>query len=637
MKNILTIILFALTFALSAQNYKEHKVKAGETIESIAKQYLVTPFDIYALNPDAKSKFQPNTILIIPNSKIKNEPIEAQSRELIGYKKHKVKRKETLYGLAQKYNVAEEEIKKANRFLYSENLKKGDKIRIPKYKTFISKQTLSNTVKKYKVQPKEGKWRIAYKFGITVAELEALNPAINDIIQPGDELNVPNIKDKEEKKIDTTYNYYEVLPKEGFYRLNVKLGLAQEQLEELNPELKDTGLKVGMVLKVPSDVDVDGSLMTTETTSLELSLKNFKTKKLALMMPYQLHRIDVDSVEETKDRIKNNRRLSIVLDFHIGVMMALDSAKQLGISTDLKVLDTRNQISATGKLLEENDFSDYDAVIGPMDEKNFDRVALALKKDRVPVIAAMNKPKEVYSNVFQTIPEEKLLRKAMIDFVKEDSLKTKVVIISDQAHRASSEALKAEFLNTKLIFSRKNKKNKKNPKDGFFIYPTDLENVFTAGKTIVFLETSNNSFASSVISMLNGLLEDKTEIVLATLNKNRAFEGKNIDNYHLSNLKFHYPSVNKDFDESKSNAFVSAYRKEYSVSPSKYVARGFDITLDILMRLASEDNLYEASSETIETEYVENKFRYNKSLFGGYINEAIYIVKYEDLRVVQAN
>jgi LysM repeat protein len=609
-------------------------VKAGETIESIARQYLVTTFDIYALNPDAKSKFQPNTILIIPTSRVKNEPIEAELRELIGYKKHKVKRKETLYGLAQKYNVSEEEIKKANRFLYSENLKRGDKIRMPKYKTFISKQTLSNTVKKYKVQPKEGKWRIAYKFGITLTELEALNPAISDIIQPGDELNVPNIKDKEEKKIDTTYNYYEVLPKEGFYRLNVKLGLTQEQLEELNPELKDAGLKVGMVLKVPSDVDVDLSMMTSEITSFQLSLKNFKTKKLALMMPYQLHRIDVDSVEETKDRIKNSKRLSIVLDYHIGVLMALDSAKQLGISTDLNVFDTRYQLATTGKLLEDNDFSDYDAVIGPMDEKSFDRVALALKKDRVPVIAAMNKPREVYSNVFQTIPEQKLLRKTMIDFVKADSLKTKVVIISDQAHRASSEALKGEFTDVKLIFSRKDKKN---PEDAFFIPPSDLENVFAAGKTIVFLETNNNSFASSVISMLNASIVDKTEIVLATLDKNKAFEGKNIDNYHLSNLKFHYPSVHKDFDESKSNAFVSAYRKEYSVSPSKYVARGFDITLDILMRLASEDNLYEASSETIETEYVENKFRYNKSLFGGYINEAIYIVKYDDLRIVQAN
>ena len=635
MKNILTIILIAFTIALSAQNYTEHKVKAGETIESIAKQYLVTPFDIFALNPDAKSKFQPNTVLIIPNSKIKNTPIEKEVRELIGYKKHKVKRKETLYGLAKKYSVSEEEIKKANRSLYSENLKKGDRIKIPKFRTVISKQSLNNTVKKYKVQPKEGKWRIAYKFGITVAELEALNPGMNPVIQPGDEINVPNINDKEEKATETTSNYYEVLSKEGFYRLEKKLGLTQEQLETLNPELKATGLKAGMVLKVPSTINVSDSLTeNVETVNLESSLKNFKTKKIALMMPYQVHRIDLDSVEEAKSRIKNNRRLSIVLDFHVGVMMALDSAKQLGISTDIKVLDTRLQLATTRKLLEDNDFSDYDAVIGPMDDDSFDRVALALKNDRVPVIAAMNKPKEVYGNVFQTIPEDKLLRKTMIDFVKADSLKTKVVIISDQAHRKSSEALKAEFEDSKLIFSRKTKKS---PKDAFFIYPTDLENVFTAGKTIVFLETSSNSFASSVTSMLNGLIVDNTEIVLATLDKNRAFEGKDIDNNNLSNLKFHYPSVNKDFDESKSNAFVREYRKEYGVSPSKYVARGFDITLDILMRLATENNLYEASSDAIETEYVENKFRYNKSLFGGYVNEAVYIVKYDDLRIVKAN
>ncbi len=69
-----------------------------------------------------------------------------------------------------------------------------------------------------------------------------------------------------------------------------------------------------------------------------------------------------------KEMIKDNKTLSIVLDFHIGVMMALDSAKQLGISTDLKVLDTRNLPSAVRSLLDDNDFSDYDAVIGPMRE-----------------------------------------------------------------------------------------------------------------------------------------------------------------------------------------------------------------------------------------------------------------------------
>lgn len=635
MKNILTIILIAFTIGLSAQNYVEHTVKSGETIESIAKTYLVTPFDIYALNPDAKRKFQPNTVLIIPKSKIKNDPIIEDTREIIDYRKHKVKRKETLYGLAKIYNVSEEEIKKANRFLYSENLKKGDRIRIPKYRTVVSKQTLSNTVKKYTVLPKEGKWRIAYKFGITVAELEALNPNMNEVIQPGDVLNMPNIKDKEEKTVEATFSFYEVLPKETFYGLKSKLKLTQQQLEELNPELKASGLKAGMVLKVPEGANSTTTLQGVETINLKSNLINFKTKKLALMMPYELHRIDVDSVEEAKDKIKNNRRLSAVLDFHVGVMMALDSAKQLGISTDLKVLDTRYHVATTAKLLENNDFSDYDAVIGPIDVKSFDRVASALKADRVPVIAAMIIPQEVYSNVFQTLPEEKLLSKAMIDFVKADSLKTKVVIISDQAHKTTSEALQKEFPNSKLIFSRMNRKDK--TKDAHYINAVDLENVFSAGKTIVFLETDNNSFASGAISMINGLVVNKTEIVLATTDKNKAFEGKNIDNNNLSNLKFHYPSVNRDFDETKANGFVETYRKEYGVSPSRYVSRGFDITLDILMRLASAENLYDASADTVETEYLENKFRYNKALFGGYVNQAVYIVKYDELRIVEAN
>ena len=194
---------------------------------------------------------------------------------------------------------------------------------------------------------------------------------------------------------------------------------------------------------------------------------------------------------------------------------------------------------------------------------------------------------------------------------------------------------KRSFLDSELIFSRKDKKDK--TKDAYFIYHTDIQNIFSAGKTYVFLETDNNSFASSVISMLNGLMVGQTEIILVTTDKNKAFEGKNIDNNNLSHLKFHYPSVNKDFDEAKVNGFVTAYRKEYGVSPSKYAARGFDITLDLLMRLASADNLYEASSDTVETEYIENKFRYNKALFGGYVNQAVYIVKYDDLRIVNAN
>lgn len=632
MKNILAIIVLAFTISLNAQSYIEHKVKVGETIESIAKDYLVTTSDIYALNPDAKRKIQPNSVLIIPNSKVKNEAQKAEKRELIGYKKHKVKRKETLFSLSQEYNVSIEEIKKANRELYSKNLRKGDRIRIPKFRTVVYKETLNNTLKKYIVQPSEGKWRIAYKFGITVAELEGLNPGMNEVIQPGDELNVPNILDEEEKPIETQYGYYEVLPKEGFFRLKIKTGLTQEQLEALNPELKESGLKAGMVLKVPAAIEAKSKSDTLEVTDLGNRLVNLQKKKIALLMPYQLHRIDVDSVEEAKAMIKNSKSLSSVLDFHIGVTMALDSAKQLGISTDLKVLDTRYRISEISRILKENDFSDYDAIIGPIEEDGLDRVANALKQDSVPVIAPMSMPKELYPNIFQTLPEDKLLRDAMINFVKADSLNPTIVVISDHANKKTSDALKKEFPTAKQLFSNKNKDGE----DEYFIYPVNLTNAISNGKTIVFLETNNNSFASSVISMLNGLLSNDMEIILMTLDKNKAFEGKNIDNYHLSNLQFHYPSVNRNFEEGKTNGFVEAYRNEYGVSPSKYAVRGFDITLDVLLRLAADENIFRASNQVFETEYIENKFRYKKSFFGGYKNEAIYIVKYNDLKIVEA-
>lgn len=633
MKNILTILVFVFSLAISAQEYKTHKVKSGETIESIAKQYLVTPFDIYALNPDAKNAINTNTVLIIPNSKVKNEPVQESAKELIGFKKHKVKRKETLYSIAKEYGVEIEDIKKHNNSLYSENLRKGDRIKIPRFKTVVSNIALNNTVKKYTVLPKEGKWRVAYKFGITVPDLEALNPNLADVLQVGQQVNVPNIGNNEEKEVEENYNYYTVLKSEGFMALNRKLGVTQEELEGLNPELKDGGLKLGMVLKVPADVETAYIIKDVINTNLTTNLKNLSKKKIALMLPYRTHRIDVDSVAEAKKAIRTDAYLSVSLDFHAGALMAIDSAKRLGISTHLKVFDTKNQVAEISNILGANDFSEYDAVIGPLIPKNFDRVASELKSQNIPMLSPFTAPSNLYDNVFQTVPSSELLQETIINFVKSDSLPKHMVIISDSKHKAISDKLKTEFPSAKQLFSRKNKKGK----EAFFIYQTDLENVFQKGKNIVFLETNNEGFASNVISMINGMAIDNIEIVLMTTDKNRAFEGREISNYHLSNLKFHYPSINKTADIGSSrNAFIRAYRRTYNVSPNKYAVRGFDLTLDLLLRLASEEDLYKASSSEIETEYVENKFRYSKKLFGGYYNEAVYVVKYENLTIVEA-
>ena len=624
MKKFILIVVITLScgWYANAQKFKTHTIKQGETVESIAKKYQVTSADIYALNPDAKRKLILDGVLIIPNASTIANGLPGETKELIGYKSHKVKRKETLYSISKEYNVEIEDIKKHNKSLYSENLKKGDQIRIPEYKTIVSKVTPNNALKTYQVQPKEGKWGVAYKFGITVAELETLNPNMGEVLQAGEMLNVPNTTN--EKVIDNNFNYYTVQKSEGFYRLKVKLGLTQEQLEKLNPELKIDGLKEGMVLKVPQNVSVGETIVKVEGTNLSSTLKNLKTKQIAVMLPFRLKRVDSDSVQKSKDMIKTDRFLSVSLDFHSGVLMAVDSAKQLGISTKLKVFDTEDQLAEVSKILNSNDFSKYDAVIGPLMANNLDRVARALEKDNVPVISPLIKPTQLFENVFQTIPEPEVLERAMIQFVKNDQLRGNVVIISDNSNSAISNRLKSEFPNARQIFSKKNKEGR----DAYYIMATDLGGIFVSGKNYVFLETANEGLISNVTSMLNGLSNKSQEIILVSTNKTDAFEGVNVSNNHLANLKFHYPSINKSLNSDLPDSFVKSYKKKYGIEPNKFAVRGFDLTLDVLLRLASDDDLYKASNNSIETQYTENKFRYSKKSNGGYINEAVFIVKY---------
>ena len=135
-------------------------------------------------------------------------------------------------------------------------------------------------------------------------------------------------------------------------------------------------------------------------------------------------------------------------------------------------------------------------------------------------------------------------------------------------------------------------------------------------------------FQNEKIKYFIGDVRDKDRLI-------RAFEGNNISNYDLSNLQFHFPSVNKSFDYEIENNFVKSYKVKYGAEPNRYATRGFDLTFDLLLRLSTQDDLFDASSSDIETEYIENKFRYSKKLFGGYINEASYIMKYEDLKLIE--
>ncbi len=641
MNKIFFVLCLVLLFSFStaqAQNYSTHKVKQGETIESIAKKYLVKPSDIYTLNPDAKKELRVNSVLIIPKSEASNTPQITKTRELDGFKKHRTKKRETLFSLSQRYGVTIDEIKKHNKFLYAEPLRKGDKLQIPIFKV-IEVEEVNELIKTYTVLPKEGKWRIAYKFGITVKELEELNPEMGAVLKEGQILNVPNIGNEEEKQVDEQYSYYKVLPKEGFYRLKLKLGLEQKELEALNPILKEGGLKVGMILKIPYSNLANGILELDNKVNLADSITDFNTKRIAIMLPFRLNRVDFDSESDTKKSIQKDPYLDASLDFHSGVLMAIDSLKKLGVSLKVDVYDTKYELSEVKRIINNNDFENIDAVIGPLTPSNFEEVASELRKYNTPVISPIGTNLKLYDNVFQSRPSDDLLKKKIINFVRADTLAGNIIVISDTKNKAISDDIKREFSRAKQILSRKDKKGE----DKYFVSKGDIQYALKPGKNIVFLETRDAGFVSNVTSILAALIQEENiherkkaiEVVLVTTNINSAFEDDEVNNTHLSELQFHFATMSRSYNENDNNAFVKRYNRIYNVTPNNRVVKGFDLTMDVVLRLVSSENLYMSVNKAPLTEYVENKFAYKKKLFGGYYNNAVYLVKYDDLTIVE--
>lgn len=605
--------------------YRGHTVQQGETVYSIADQYGISVNEIYRHNPDAKKSLKTASLLIFPIKDIINS---ANSVQL--FIKHKVKRKETLFSISQKYDVEISNIKKYNKQLYSKSLKKKDILLIPikskKVSTTDNNSTTTSETKIYTVKPKETKYGIARKFGITIAELENLNPSLGEDLPIGYKLIVPKNEVIETTSIDEEkFKFYEVLPKEGFFRLKVKLGLSKEEIIELNP-FAEVGLREGMILKIPKEIGVDSE--NSNVVDLEDYIINLSEKRIAVMLPFRLQRVEIDSLSSNIEILKNDNTLRVALDFYSGVLMATEFAKDKGISIHLDVYDTEANEKTVVSIISENDFKKTDAVIGPLLEKNVVKAASLLRSLDTPVFSPLsNREIRSYSNFFQTLPSDSMKEKAMIDFLKELSENKNVIVICDNKKNSQKEVLLSSLPNAKAVNPRVGEK-------GSFMYFDDLKNAMSETlENWVILESMNSVLVSNVVGLLNGM-NVENNIRLFTLDKNEVYDYHDISNNHLAKLNFTYPSIQKSYNHREPNPFVVSYKNRYGVLPNRYAIRGFDVTYDIILRLASADDAYDATKRSIVTEYIENKFQYSKKILSGYQNTALYIVKFnQDLQI----
>ena len=628
MKKLVQVLLVCVgVFQLGfSQGYKTHKVKKGETIESIAQKYKISEASIFRLNPDAKNKKIASTVLVIPTEEIVPTSEEGSS---ITFKQYQVKSKETLYSIAKTNDVSVDEIKKYNSYLLKEELGKGDLIKIPifsekketiNYNESLSESSFSNVI--HIVLPKETKYGIAQKYGLSVEQLNELNPTVFEL-KAGQLLTIVNknkkaVSNHSQDDSNNRFQEYEVQPKETYYSLTRRFQVSKDSLLAWNPQLAQEGLEAGMTIKLPKKSNDLSVLNNSEKINLEELISNRDRKKIAVMLPFSLQKFNADIDKE--DQLKNDKVLRISLDFYSGVEEAIAKAEKLGIYVDANVYDTQRNKSKVSEIINTNDFSETQLVIGPLLTANLEEASRLLDNAGVPVLSPLTSGElNGKNNLIQTRPSDLMMEQALITYL--DSLKQgkNILILTDKKHQFIKDKLAYTIPEARIITQ----------KEEDYLQQSDLTSKLDKNKeNWVVIEADDVALVTNSTSYLNALSKSYP-IRLFTSNKTDTFEDE-VPNQYLTNLKFTYASISREYQKDPLSEFISTYKENYGVIPNKYAVRGYDITLDALLRLASSNDFYEALSIEGTSEYIENKFSYHKKMIGGFYNDAVYLMQYQE-------
>ena len=161
------------------------------------------------------------------------------------YKKHTVQKGETITQIAQKYKVTPYDIYRLNPDAQN-GIQENAILLIPSTLLVTNQTTISKT---HEVQPKETLFGIAKQYNMSVEELEKLNPEVKEGVKIG---QLIQLKPQKEKAPVAEINqkqvlFHEVQAKETLYSIAKQYNTTVEILETLNPAVK-SGLSIGQQL-----------------------------------------------------------------------------------------------------------------------------------------------------------------------------------------------------------------------------------------------------------------------------------------------------------------------------------------------------------------------------------------------------
>ena len=483
--------------------------------------------------------------------------------------------------------------------------------------------------RKHKVVQGETITQIAQKYNCTPSEIFSLNPDAQNGIQPDAMIIIPNSK----TTLETADNSHLVAPKETLYSISKLYSVSIEELQNANPTLISEGLKAGQNLVIPNksltNINVASANKPLFDKPLSTLIKSTASskKELVFLLPFNISKIENDTINTLPSKLKKDKFLNMTLDFYSGVLMAIDSAKTIGLNIDIKIYDSEEtkNTSSIPSLIQQRKFDNTSAIIGPFYQFNIDVLAQSLGTNPIPILSPLSKETGKSSNIYQSMPTNDECKAAMMNHIFKNN--GNLIALIDSKKAALKDYLKSNNYKNKIVGLNPNG----------LVVKDSLRKLLVRNKmNYIILDSQKTGFILAATNAMMSLMTDY-QLQMVILEPNPTLDFYEIDLNRLVKLKMMYPSIVRENLSPEAEIFRDKYKKINKIFPNQFAIRGFDLAFDTMLRLSQVED-FKTVSDNFTTEQIENKFNYNLNSQNTYRNNGIYIINFEsDLTLKQAS
>ena len=230
-------------------------VQKGDSLYSIANKLGTTVSELKKENNLTSNTLQIGEVLRIPTKEI----YEGEENVYI------VQKGDTLYSVAMANNTTVDELKKANN-LTSNILSTGQLLKIPS--ALLPEST-------YTVKKGDSLYSIANKYNTTIEELKRINNLTSNTLSIGQVLKLPSDKSNKIEQEKNTITYT-VQKGDSLYSIARKYSTTIDKIKDLN-NLTTNLLSIGQVLLIPTNTNLETTYTVQKGDSLYSIAKKYNT------------------------------------------------------------------------------------------------------------------------------------------------------------------------------------------------------------------------------------------------------------------------------------------------------------------------------------------------------------------------